>query len=487
MRTAIRCASIRPAVCVPYNIFQRGANGESLVTQAATDFIHGIGLVNGSTSQTGFGGSIQADLGEYGVKLPWADYSARVLFGFETRTDELDARPDEISQVPGGGFTGAGGAILPVKGEVDVTEFFTEFELPLINGVTGIEELTLRGQYRYSDYEGTGNDTTNPFETDAYGLSLAWAPIDELRFRAQFQRAVRAPNVIELYTGQNTNLPNLSPAGTNANGVQLFDPCASNAPIATLEACQRTGVTAAQYGTILDVISGQTQSLIGGNPLLDPETADTVTFGFVWTPSFVDGLSVSVDYFNILVEDAITPGIPAQTILDNCLATGDSAFCNLITRSSRGSLAAGSFGVGFQRTNINIAELETTGVDLQVLYSFDIGDHSFVVDYASTYLDQLDTVPSPGGAPIECAGFFGNNCGSNPAKGPSPEYRHRVVGTWATPWSIDVGATWRHFGSTDNDNPADPLERRLDSINYLEPDCQLVDHGRYDHDPWQCV
>ncbi len=454
--------------CVPYNIFQRGPSGESLVTSDQTSFIHGVGLVNGSTSQFGYGGTIQADLGEYGWKLPSADYGMRFLVGFEQRNDVLDARPDEISQVPGGGFTGVGGATLPVKGEVEVIEFFTEFELPILNGVTGAEELTLRGQYRYSDYEGTGNNTKNPFTADAYGVSLAWSPIDELRFRAQYQRAVRAPNVIELYTGQNTNLPNLSAAGTNANGVQLFDPCASNAPIATLEQCQRTGVTAAQYGTILDVISGQTQSLTGGNPLLDPEVADTVTFGFVWTPTFVEGLTFSVDYFNILVEDAIAAGIPAQTTLDNCLATGNPAFCNLIQRSSTGSLAAGTFGVGFQQTNINIGELETTGVDLQATYDFDVGVHSFRLDYAATILDQLDLVPFPGGAPIECAGFFGNNCAGDPEKGPSPEYRHRVVMTWATPWSVDVGATWRFFDSTKNDNPADTLEPKLDSVNYLD-------------------
>lgn len=454
--------------CVPYNIFQRGPSGESLVTEAATNFIQGVGLVNGSTSQVGFGGTIQADLGEYGWKVPSADYGVRFLVGFEQRSDELDARPDEISQVPGGGFTGVGGATLPVKGEIDVTEIFTEFEVPLLSGFTGAEELTLRGQYRFSDYEGTGNNTTNPFDANAYGLSLAWAPIDELRFRAQYQRAVRAPNAIELYTGQNTGLPNLSPAGTNANGVQVFDPCASNAPIATLEACMRTGVTAAQYGTILDVISGQTQSLTGGNPLLDPEKADTTTFGFVWTPSFIDNLSVSVDYFNILVESAIAAGIPAQTTLDNCLATGNETFCNLITRSSSGSLAAGTFGVGFQQTNINIGELETTGVDLQVVYDFDVGDHGVRLDYAATILDQLDLVPFPGGDPIECAGFFGNNCAGDPEKGPSPEYRHRVVASWQTPWPVDLNATWRFFESTKNDNPAETLETKLDSVSYLD-------------------
>ena len=449
--------------CVPYNIFQRGPAGETLVTQEAIDFIHGLGLRNGSTTQTIYGGSIQADLGEYGWQVPTADYGVRFLVGFEGRTDELDARPDEISQVPGGGFTGVGGATLPVSGEVEVNELFTEFEVPLLSGFTGAQELTLRGQYRYSDYKRSGNNTSSTVDTNTYGLSLAWAPVDDLRFRAQFQRAVRAPNVIELYTGQNTNLPDLSPAGVNANGVQLFDPCSSDAPIATLEQCERTGVTAAQYGTIFDVLAGQTQSLTGGNPNLDPEEADTTTIGFVWTPDGIDGLSVSLDYFNILVEGAIAAGIPAQTTLDECLATGNPAFCDLITRDQDGSLAAGEAGVGFLSTNVNIAGLETTGVDLQVLYAFDVGEHSFKLDYAATFIDQYEFVPFPGAAPVECAGFFGNECSR-----PNPEYRHRALLTWATPWDVDVTTTWRYFGGTDNDNESDTLESSLPTINYID-------------------
>lgn len=454
--------------CAPYNIFQRGPGGESLVTQESTDFIQGIGIVNGSTSQFVVGGSMQADLGNYGVQLPTAEYGVSLLFGFEYREDELNARPDEISQVQGGGFTGVGGADLPVRGELEVLEFFTEFEVPLVSDAPGIDELTFRGQYRYSDYEGTGNNTTNPFETDTYGVSLAYAPIEELRFRAQYQRAVRAPNVIELYEGINTDLPNLSSAGTNANGAQVFDPCASDAPLATLEQCARTGVTADQYGNILDVISGQTQSLTGGEPTLDPEEADTTTFGLVWTPSFIEGLSLSLDYFNIVVEDAIAEGIPAQSTLNACLATGEPLFCNLIVRADSGTLAAGTFGVGFNQIRRNVAELETTGFDAQVLYNFEVGNHSFVIDYAATYLDKLDLLPAAGLDPIECAGFFGNNCSGDPEKGPSPEYRHRVVGTWITPWSVDVAATWRFFGETDNDNPEELLETKLDSVNYVD-------------------
>jgi outer membrane receptor protein involved in Fe transport len=188
-----------------------------------------------------------------------------------------------------------------------------------------------------------------------------------------------------------------------------------------------------------------------------------MTIVFVWTPSQVEGLSVSVDYFTILVEDAIQAGIPAQTIFDECLASGNPTFCDLITRAPSGTLASGTAGVGFLQTNVNIAELETTGVDVQVLYDWNAGNHAFRVDYAATFLDQNDTVPFPGADPIECAGFFGNQCGT-----PSPEYRHRALLTWVSPWSVDVTATWRHFGSTKNDNVNDTLEPKLDTVNYID-------------------
>ena len=457
----------RAAGCVPYNPFQR-INGQTAITQEQTDWLHGIGIVNGSTKQTIFGANVQADLGEYGWTIPWADYGVRFLAGLEYRKDELSSRPDEISQVPGGGFTGVGGATLAVAGQVEVNEFYTEVELPLVTGVTGIQELTVRAQYRYSDYDREGNDTTSTVDTDTYGFSLAWSPHDLFRVRAGYQRAVRAPNVIELYTGQNTNLPNLNPAGTNANGVQLFDPCASDAPIASLATCQNTGVTAAHYGSIFDVISGQTQSLTGGNPFLDPESADTYTLGFVWEPGFADGLSISVDYFDITVEDAIQAGISAQTTLDNCLATGDPTFCGLITRNSfNGSLASGSPGVGFQQTNINIADLSTSGIDFQVIYDWDAGDHGFRVDYASTYLDSLSFVPFPGADEVECSGKFGNNCAGTLAP-VNPEYRHRALFSWMTPWSVNVDLTWRYLHSTVNDNENDELEDKLDAVNYID-------------------
>ena len=113
----------RAAGCVPYNPFQR-IDGGTAITDEQIAWLHGIGLVNGSTQQVVYGGTVQADLGEYGWQIPWADYGIRFLAGLEYRKDDLSARPDEISQIPGGGFTGVGGPTLPVDGFVKVSEIF---------------------------------------------------------------------------------------------------------------------------------------------------------------------------------------------------------------------------------------------------------------------------------------------------------------------------------------------------------------------------
>lgn len=252
----------------------------------------------------------------------------------------------------------------------------------------------------------------------------------------------------------------------NANGVGLSDPCSSSAPLLSLEQCALSGVTAGQFGNILDVISGQTQLITGGNPLLDPESSDTTTFGIVLTPSAIPNLSITIDYFDITVDDLINDGIPAQVTLTSCLNTGDPTFCSLITRSPAGSLAAGGPGFGFQSTNLNIAELETSGVDVQVGYNFDTDFGSFDVNYAATFLDSYSFIPFPGGEAIECDGFFGPACFFDV----TPDYRHRAIVGWATPWNFETNLTWRHTSSVDNvqGDAAAAVDTRLASTDYFD-------------------
>ncbi len=453
--------------CVPYNPFTRNADGTSPITQEQTDFLQGVGIVLGETSQLVLGANIQSDLGVYGFSSPFSDEGVAFLVGVEYRKDQLESIPDEISQVPGGGFTGVGGATLAVAGEVDVREAYAEVQIPLVTDRPFFDELILAGQYRRSEYTANGNGVSNDFGTDAFGVQLSWKPIPDLTLRGQFQRSVRAPNVIELFTGQNTNLPNLNSL-ENADGDTIYDPCASSSPVATLEQCARTGVTADQYGSINDVISGQTQSLTGGNPFLSPESSDTFTFGIVIEPSMVPGLAISVDYFDITVDDYISAGIAAQTLLDNCLQTGDAIFCDLITRGPGGTLQSGFSGSGFTATNLNIAELTTKGVDAQVRYGFELGGAGGLnFDYAATYLDEANFVPFPGSDAIVCAGFSDNSC----LQPVNSQYRHRATLIWDSNFDVDLGLTWRHFSAVDafgeSSTPAE-IDDNLPAVNYVD-------------------
>jgi len=459
------------AGCVPYNIFERGPNGESLVTQEALDFIQQDGFINGNVQQIVFGGTVNGDLTNYGIVSPFASDGIATVIGWEWRRDELTSSPDAISQIPGGmGFTGVGGGTLPVAGEVQVNEFFGEIQAPLVQDQPFFKELTFTGAYRFSDYTTDGNGVENDFTSNTFALGLSWAPVDDVRFRGQFQRAVRSPNVIDLFTGQNTGL--FAPTA-GANG--LFDPCAGDfdpatptpAPTATAAQCANTGVSAAQFGTIADNPAGQLNSITGGNPLLDVEESDTFTLGAVIQPRWVPGLTVALDYFDISIEDAIGT-VPPETAIDQCLATGEATFCDLITRDAFGSLfLLNGNGEGVLAANVNIGALETNGIDLQINYNFDLPAYGSVsLDYASTYLFNLDSTPVPGLDVVnECVGEFGGQCGV-----PNPEYRHRFLATWQTPWDINVTTTWRFLSDVElfGGNGDGPLQGGLGSENFFD-------------------
>lgn len=442
--------------CVPWDIFTRGADGSTSVTSAATDFIQGVGIVSGETKQTVFGGTIEGDFTNFGIQSPWADAGVSGLIGFESRTDELSRLADDISKIPGGqGLTGTGGATLPISGEIEVDEIFTEVSIPVVQGASFAEEIGVSAGYRYSDYTTNGNGISNSFDTDTWFAGVSWTINEEVRLRVNQSVAIRAPNVFDLYVGINTGLVDLS---TGENG--LFDPCASApgvAPAASQAACARTGATAAQYTNgIEDNPAGQYNLITGGNPNLVAEQGETTTFGLVYTPNWLEGLSVAVDYFDITVEDAIG-SIPAQASLDGCIAggAGSDTFCSLIQRDTAGTLwltndAPGGGLAGISQQNANIASLVTEGIDLNITYNVDLSDWgldnwgSLNFDYAATFLDTLDTVPFAGADAIECVGFYAGQCNL-----PNPDYNHRLLGNWTTPLDgLRVAFTWRHVAET---------------------------------------
>ena len=354
--------------CVPWNIFTRNADGSTAVTDAASAFVMGVGIVTGDTEQTVFGGTIEGDLTNFGIKSPMADAGMTGLVGFEYREDFLGRLSDDISKISGGrGLTGTGGATLPIAGEIEVEEVFMELSMPLITGQPMIQELGLTAGYRYSDYTTNGNGVTNTFDADTYFAGLSWAPNDDIRFRVNQSVAIRAPNVFDLYVGINTGLVELTPVAGDG------DQCSGPNPVATQAQCANTGLSAAQYGTVDPSAAGQFNLITGGNPNLVAERGETTTFGVVITPSMIENLSIAIDYFDIEVTDAIGT-VPAQTSYDRCLTTGDPAFCANIQRDTAGTLhllneAPGGGLAGISTQNVNVATDATEGVDVNITYS----------------------------------------------------------------------------------------------------------------------
>jgi outer membrane receptor protein involved in Fe transport len=326
----------------------------------------------------------------------------------------------------------------------------------LVQGASLAQDLTLTGAYRYSDfYQTTGDQNT-------YAAGLTWQPIDAVRLRAQFQRATRSPNPIELFAPQNRFEFNLSQLPNGA-----YDPCGGPTPYRSAEECARTGVTAAQYGTLL-IAGPQFNNLTGGNEDLLVETSDTVTFGAIFTPSFIEGLTLSIDYFDITVEDFIGT-VPEQISLDNCMDNNDPFFCGLIQRNPVNGLLNGSENAYIIATNVNTGSLKTSGFDILGSYEFETNSlGGFRIDYMGTILDSFEKVPMPGEPAFECAGVFSPTraeCGVS-----SPEYRHRVPMTWYTPWSdVSVQLVWRYFGEVDQfGTNGDTLVSKLDAVNYID-------------------
>jgi iron complex outermembrane receptor protein len=413
--------------CVPWNIWV--PNG---VTPAATNYLSIPLLTDATTIEYVISGSLTADLGKWGIKSPFADEGIKANLGAEYRSESAVFSPDLASEE--GNAEGSGGATVPVAGDYHVNEVFTEIGIPLLDHKPMAESLGLDVGYRYSNYN-------LGFTTNTYKFGVEWAPVSDLRVRASYSRAVRAPNIGELFAPQSVALdgstdPCSGPVGTNG----LVASGASRAR------CALTGVTAAQYGNIGANSAAQYNGFLGGNPNLTPEKSDTYSAGIVLTPHFLHDFSLSLDYFNIKVQDTIG-AIGADTIINNCIVTGDPQFCGAVHRDPNGSLFRTTGGF-ITDTNVNFGSLTTRGVDAKLNYRYSIDNFgSLLFNLEGTRLINLGTQPLTGGPAYDCAGYFGTTCGA-----PNAKWRHVFNTTWATPWSgFDLTARWRFISGADSE------------------------------------
>ncbi len=382
------------------------------VTPEQAAGLGGVGILNGNTSTEVLQGFVTGDL----FSLPTASEPIKVVVGYEWREENFERLSDTVFEE--GQLLGQGGPTPSLVGGYNVTEFFGEANVPLL------DSLALDLAYRYSDYSTVGGQ-------DTYRLGLDWQPVDLARFRVGFNRAVRAPNVSELYTVQNLGLW----AGV--------DPCGGiiatgESPEYSAAQCANTGVTAAQYGNISLSPADQYNQITGGNPDLQAEEADTITLGVVLTPT--DDLSISVDYWSIEIEETIT-GIGAENIVRQCAENG--LFCDSIVRSGSGSLWQGETGYVLN-AGLNGGKDTWEGVDVAGTWTKDALGGTFDVRLVGTYMLTKET-EIPAAETYDCTGIISSRCYA------SPEWRHTVTASYDSNSFWAVTARWRYFGGIDYD------------------------------------
>jgi outer membrane receptor protein involved in Fe transport len=339
------------ANCTPLNPF-----GDGSVTQGMHDY-----LTQNTTSVAQIKETVvNATL--TGSSTGWFELPAGpigVAVGLEHRTEDNDFEADALVS-SGLTFYNALPPFHPPQFKVD--EAFAEFRVPLLKDITAAQELTLNAAARYADYNGKTGGVL------AYNGGIDWAPIDSLRFRAGIARAVRAPNLVDLYSQQSQNF------------ALVNDPCSAR-NIGTGSGTRAANCAAAGIPTSYDfVFSSSLSFLSGGNPDLKQETSDSLTLGFVFQPTFAQGLSLSVDYFDIDIADVITAP-DAQAILDACYDAPDlnNQFCGLFQRAGAGGGAQGEVQYeilegSLQQTSLNYAKSKSRGVDLEASYSHTFGE-----------------------------------------------------------------------------------------------------------------
>jgi iron complex outermembrane recepter protein len=423
--TAANPVCISGPPCVPWNIFQPGG-----VTPAALNYLYSLGIEDGRISQMSVDGNVTGDLEKYGVKLPTAQSGLKLNIGVEWRDTKDFTLPDEETQ--SGDLAGTGGPVPPVSGGIVSREIFVEGRMPLIDNMPGAQMLAVDAGYRYSDY-------SEGWKTNTYKFGVEWSPIDEVRLRGSFARAVRAPNVVELF----------SPASVGLDGSIGADPCSGSHPAFSPAQCARTGVLPGQYGNILGNPAGQYNGLLGGNQGLQPETALTTSFGIGWTPSFIPHFRIQIDYYDIKIENVIQ-SIGAANILTQC--ANNDVLCSEIHRDANGSLWESNAGF-ITDTLLNVGKLEEKGIDLDLSYAFDIGAFGAIhTSFIGTYIDEYDVTPigaSPG-TEYNCAGYYGATCSSSTTGAGTPifHWRNRFSTTWLAPWSgLSLTASWRFMSA----------------------------------------
>jgi len=454
--------------CVPFNPF--GAEGS--ISQAQLDFLRLNAFSIQRVEQTNAAFNLDGNLGDF--KSPWADYPIGIASGLEYRRTSGQVRPDATfqSSTEMMGFN----AVPPSHGGFTIKELYVESIIPLISGRTGVDHLALELGYRRSEFSNTGG-----FDDDygSWKYGLTWSPVPSLKLRAMQQRATRAPNIAELFQPERevSELAGTDPCAGSA--INLND---VNTPGTLSWLCNQTGVPLNAIGRVEQPSAGQVTTRRFSNIALTPEKADTTTLGLAWTPG--DQFSLTLDYWNIEINDAITfPSVqdifnacyhpeqnPGYTLNDMCLlATG---------RHTSSGTYNGVDARGITQQLSNVGFIQKTGVDLGARFGHQLpgtlGRLHYALDVSRVTRDDFKALASADAR--DCLGYYSNSCSLS----------HKLRSNLRTTWTVrDLTATlaWRYYGAID-------VEPRAESIRpYFHAYRHIAAHSYFDlgvswNSPW---
>lgn len=435
--------------CEPLNIW-----GAGNMSAAGVEFLRLPDLLNTtSRKQKLVSGFIRGPLFD-----TWAG-AVDVAIGAEWRNDDGTFSADEaLSSGDALGYRGSAG----VDGEESVSEVYAEAVIPLAIGARYADYLALELGVRYSDYDNAGS-------VDTYKVGGEWQPVESLRLRAMFQHSVRAPNLAEAFQEQFVEVFAYVAATPDE------DLCSASAdPVGNgyVDACIATGLPASQVGVFEATVGIPTDFVRGGNPALEPESADTLTVGAVATFGSSQNWSLSVDYFDLEIDDTIGDLEATVTCFDP--ANIDNLFCDAFTRDPN------NFNiVEVVETKFNRGGQTTTGFDTQLLFSSELpaaasiagGDASFTGNVVWTHAKRNSVKELPFGTSLRCAGYFGFPCDAAADGITYPEDRITANFSYLS-GKLGAYLTWRWISGSDNAELLVP-----EFLGTPEPDLAITEIG----------
>ncbi|MEE4360367.1 MAG: TonB-dependent receptor [Pseudomonadales bacterium] len=394
--------------CRPANLF----GGQGSISPESIAFFTRNRAVSEEIEQTVFSGFLTGDSSRF-FSLPAGavEFAVGAEWREEKSQQEFDDFDNGIIQVAGvtpdgtpfspGDFVGdvsaaaslgasPGATFLDSGADYDVWDVFAEVSVPLLSNAPFARELTVDAAWRRADYSTFGSNTT-------YSYGGVWSPVEDLRFRGSFNRAVRVPNLFELFSpDQGVFFRPRDPCDVNQLSAGA-DPALRQANCeAALQAINvptdRIFDANGNY-IFVDPLSAGFPGVTGGNSELTPEEGDTTTFGVVLQPRFLPDLTVSVDFWDIQIEDAIVE-ISSQNIVDRCYdsASLNNAFCSLLRRNDVPTSAQAGGFTFLRQAKVNFGSAEASGWDATVNYGFDALASRFEITALLTHQDKLEFI-----------------------------------------------------------------------------------------------